>query len=498
MDFDDALLLIEEQIESPERFNLDILANAFPIVASHPDGYSGKVWEYGAKVLQLAQQRGINPAEAFDKIGWVTFQSALFSGISQKNIIRVLSFAQYNFIHPANDLKTILNHARIRAAIEEGIKAQNHPFIQPSDFGLLTSGGQDAFAELLMVIDNLQVDDELRLQWSASALRFCLPNSRSYVVASEVLVKTLIRDQRYYSGYHLFRALSENCDDLWNSHISLELIKALIQNHISDNCGLEILTELCSDVDVQNKLKVNTSLRLLIGILSVHLWSEHEVTEVETVTWEFPVMIQTDYPNLSSVLASYITSEELPELPPQYADELDKLEFKLSSLIGESENELRERTYRGVQLAVKIHRDSLKDFFLPVLEKIKHRKSANKILDQIEKIDPEGLISANVHQRNGSFHVEGRLLQQMIKDNRDMKKSLEKAAQVLKEIQEIQYERSLIAVEQFEFYQEFELFCEELSEAGRWAFEHLIPNLWKTLSEGLDVYKHEGGQYGTR
>ena len=195
MDFDDALLLIEEQIESPERFNLDILANAFPVVAAHPDGYSGKVWEHGTKVLQLAQQRGIKPEAAFDKIGWETFKSALFSGISQKNIIQVLSFAQYNFIHPTNDVKTMLNDARIRVGIEDGLKIQKDPFIRPSDFGVLTSGGQDAFAALLTVIDDLDIDNELRLQWSASAVRFCLPNTHSYVVASEVLIKTLIKDR---------------------------------------------------------------------------------------------------------------------------------------------------------------------------------------------------------------------------------------------------------------------------------------------------------------
>lgn len=498
MDFDDALLIIEEQIESPERFNLDTLATAFPIVASHPDGYSGKVWEYGTKVLQLAQQKGITYTEAFDKIGWETFKSALFAGISQKKVTRVLSFAQHNFIHPASDIKTILNDFRIRNAIEDGIKTRKHSFIQPSDLGVLTSSEQDAFAELLTIIDDLKVDNELKLQWSASALRFCLPNSRSYIIASEILTKTLIFDQRHYSAYYLFRALSENCDDLWNSHIVHELIKALIQDYIDHNCGTEILVEVCSDTDTQKKWKDNTSLRFLVGILSVHLLSEHRVTEVETVAWEFPVMIQIDYPNLSSVLASYITNRGLPELPPEYVEELTKLEAELFSLIDAAEDQLRERTYRGVQLAVKIHRELLKDSFLPVLESIKQRKSAGKILDQIKKLDPENLISENAYQRKNSFHVEGKLLQQMIKDNRDMKKSLEKAAQVLKQIQEIQHKRSLVAVGQFEFYQEFELFCEELSEVGQWTFERLIPDLWKILIKGLDIYKKEGGHYGTR
>jgi hypothetical protein len=498
MEFDDALLLIEEQIESPERFNLDTLAKAFPVVAAQPDGYSGKVWEYSAKVLQLAQQRGISPGEAFDKIGWDTLRSALFSGLSQKNIVQALSFAQHNLIYPARDVRTILKDSRIKSAIENGITAQKRPFIRPSDFGVLNSSGQDAFAELLAVIDDLEVDDELKLQWSASALRFCLPNSRCYLVASEVLLGTLIRDQRYYSAYYLFRALSEDCDNLWSSETSLKLIKVLIQDHINKNRGLEILIDLCLDVDIQRRWKTNRTLRLLIGILSIHLLSEYGFADVETVAWEFPLMIQTDYPHLSSTLAIYITNRDLPELPPQYADQLDELEAELCNLISETEHELRERTYRGVQLAVRIHRDNLKDFFFPVLEKIKHRQSANRILDQIKKIDPEGVISENAHQRKGSFHVEGKLLQQMIKDNRDMKKSLESAAQVLKQIQEIQHERSLVTVEQFEFYQEFELFCEELSEAGQWAFEELIPELWKRMNKGLSVYKYEGGHYGTR
>jgi hypothetical protein len=498
MDFDDALLLIEEQIESPERFNLNTLAIALPVVASHPDGYSGTVWEYGSKVLKLAQQTGISPIEAFEKIGWGTFKSALCSGISQKDIIRALSFVQYDFIHPAHEVRTILNDVRIRAAITDGLKVQKHPFIQPSDFGLLTTSGQNAFAELLTVIDNLEVDDELRLQWSASALRFGLPNSRSYIVASEVLIKTLIRNQRYYSGYYLFRALSENCDELWNSYISLELIKVLIDEHSRDNCGAEILTELCIDRDIQNKRKTNTDLRFLIGILSVHLWSAHKVVDAETVAWELPLMIQSDYSNLASLLASYITDGKLPELPPQFANVLEKLEAELCILIGGSENELRERTYRGVQLAVKIHRDILKNYFLPVLENIKHSKNAIKILDQIRKLDPEDLISTNDNQRKSNFQIEGKLLQQMIKDNRDIKKSLEKTAQMLKQIQDIQHERSLIAVEQFELYEEFQLFCEAMPQAALRAFELLIPDLWKTLNKGLDVYKREGDQYGTR
>ncbi len=499
MDYDDAVLLIEEQIENPERINLSELANAFPIVASRSEGYCGKVWDYGVKVLELVHQKGESKGEAFDKIGWKTYQSAISTSISKKEFIQCLSFAKYNFFYPERDFKSILNDDRIRVFVKDGIKAHKHSFINPSDLGILTQGEQDAFAGFLSIFDSLQVDDELTLQWSASALRFFLPTNQSYIIAAEALLKVLIRNQRIYSAYYIFRALSENHDGIWNSGISLELFKALIQNHINDNNhGIDILIEICSDPSIQSKCKSNISLQLLIGILSIHLWVDHEIADVEAMAWAFPESIQSDYPNLSAALANFILSKDVPPLPPKFKKKLEKLEADFADLISHAHTEIRDRHYRGVPLAIKVHQDNLKQYFRPILAEIENRKKAEKILEKINRLEPRLLIEENTHQKGDAHPIEGKLFSQMANDYRDILAALRKTTQKMLEIQAIHYEKSAVSEEQFNLYKEFELFSDNLSEVGRLVIQNLIPDLWKSLTEGLYIYKDEEGNYGTR
>jgi len=499
MEYDDAVLSIEMQLENPDKLNLDELAEPFYVVASTPDGYSGKIWEYGEKLMDLVQKKGGSRTEAFERIGWNTFYSAIYSSIVQKKIVQALSYAKYNFVHPEKSAKAILSHTRVITAIQAGLKTQKHPFINPSDLGVLDQSGQDVFAELLTIVDSLQVDDELRLQWSASALRFCPPVSNPYLIASEILEKTLLRTERWFSAYFLFRALSEYRDELWRSQFPLDIIKALIQNHLSDKSkGLDILVEICSDSDIQSKSRENNNLRLLIGILSLYLWSEHNFVDIEAMAWEFPTMLQVDYPNLSSTLSRFIVDKTLPDLPPQFIEEIEKLEKNLTNLINDAQNELRDRSYRGVPLAIKIYQDNLKNYFIPILDDIKLRKNYIKILDHITKIDPESLITDNEYQKSNYFPIEGNLLQKMINDSFEIKESLIKAGDGLEKIQTIQDERSMVSKDYFDLFPEFEIFADDLSETGRWAFAQLIPDLWVALNTGLDVYKREEDYYGPR
>ena len=499
MEYDDAVLLIEEQLEGPAKFNLEELSEAFPVVASHPDGYSGKVWEYGEKILNLLQNNGDANAEVFEKIGWKTYQSAIYSSISQKKFLKALSFAEHAFIPLEKDIKAILNDDRVSKVIKEAIQTKKRAFIVPAELGVLDTKGQDAFAEILSILDKSQVDDELRLQWAASALRVLPATSRTYLVASEVLINTLLMGQRYFSAYYLFRALSETRDDLWNSKVSLELIKGFIRHHIDNNdLGLEILIGFCSDSDIYNKIKENNSLRLLLGILSIHLWSTHQIPDVEAMAWEFPTTIQQNYPNLSNVLSKFINNTELPNLPPEFSNEISILNEALAKAINQAQNELRDRTYRGVPLARKIHNENIQNIFLPILENIKQYKKAERILVQIENLDPELLITENEHQKKDNHPIEGKLLQQMIKDYRNIKETLRMAAQSLLNLQTLHLKKQSVSSNQFELYTEFEIFSDELSETGRWALEQLIPSLWEALRSGLAIYKREEAFYGTR
>jgi len=95
MEYDDAVLSIEMQLEIQNKLNLDELAEPFYVVASTPDGYSGKIWEYG-KVDGFSAKEGGSRTEAFERIGWNTFYSAIYSSIVQKKIVQALSYAKYN------------------------------------------------------------------------------------------------------------------------------------------------------------------------------------------------------------------------------------------------------------------------------------------------------------------------------------------------------------------------------------------------------------------
>lgn len=114
MEFDEAVLRVEEQLEKPGSFNLKELETILPIIASYPDGYSGKAWEYGAKLMEVTRQNGGDGLTIFNKIGWKMLQQALTAGIIHKKVIQILSVTQYDFLPSGIDLETCGRSRMIR------------------------------------------------------------------------------------------------------------------------------------------------------------------------------------------------------------------------------------------------------------------------------------------------------------------------------------------------------------------------------------------------
>jgi|GEM_PF-5354444 len=498
MEFDEAVLRVEEQLEKPGSFNLKELETILPIIASYPDGYSGKAWEYGAKLMEVTRQIGGDGLTIFNKIGWKMLQQALTAGIIHKKVIQILSVTQYDFLPSGIDLSSILSDPRIKIAIEAGLKIEKHPFIVPSDLGTLPQDGQGIFAELLKAVHNLSADDELRLQWSASVLRFCAPTTPAYFVAAQVLIETLLKDGRIFAAYYAFRALCESREGLWDSNIANEIAQAFIDRHLSGNSEIDVMIDFCIDVKEQSQLYELTQLKLLTGILGAHFWLSHKVERCEEIAWELPGLFQQNYPNLSSMLAKHIADGDLPDIPPQYASELRDLDTQFQNLLNASRKELRERRYRGVPLAIKIQHDNIKNIFMPIFESINKRIHPKKIMKKIETIDPAELVQAHERQKQDKFPIQGNLLQNMINDNHDIKKSLEAACQTLIAIENIRNERAAIYSDKFELYQEFDLLIVNLSGTFLQDFEKLLPDFWKRLNDGLKVWKNEDGYYAER
>jgi hypothetical protein len=498
MEFDEAVLRVEEQLEKSGGFNLKELEITLPVIASYPDGFSGKAWEYGAKLMELTRQSGGDGLTVFNKIGWKMLQQALTAGIIHKKVIQILSVTQYNFVPSGINLSSVLSDPRIKTAIEAGLKIEKHPFVIPSDLGTLPPDGQGIFAELLKVVHNLSIDDELRLQWSASVLRFCAPTTPAYFVAAQVLVETLLKDERIFSAYYSFRALCESHEDLWDSDIAIEIAKAFISKHLYDISEIDVMTDFCIDVKEQSQLHEMAQLRLLTGVLGTHFWLSQKVERCEEIAWEFPGLFQLNYPTLSSTLAKYIADGDLPDMPPQYVDAMSNLETQFQDFLNAAQKELRERAYRGVPLAIKIYHDNIKNIFTPIFESIKKRIHPEKIMKKIDAIDPVELVQANERQRQDKFPIQGNLLQNMINDNFDIKKSMEAACQTLITIQGIQNKRAAIYNDQFDMYKEFDLLALDMNETFMQAFEKLLPDFWKRLNDGLKVWKNEDRYYAER
>jgi hypothetical protein len=191
MDPNLAVLILESELLGETGIDLkqlDRFEEAVATAAKIPAGYSGLAWKGGARLLDVAQKLGQDPDRMFTSFGWRALANGIQAALESKQLLAALSYASVPFL-PPKETPSVFNHPQIVKAICAGLVTTPRPFIKPSDLGAADAAVQTQFGDLLNQLPNYSADNELVLQWSASALQVLSTQSRPYQVAAINLLR---------------------------------------------------------------------------------------------------------------------------------------------------------------------------------------------------------------------------------------------------------------------------------------------------------------------
>ncbi len=495
MDAEEALLELDEWLSRGHEGkysseDLQRYAAAVVEAATISEGYTKAAWKGGANLLRIAETMGVDRVGMFDSFGWLALANGLRAGLSNKHILRALSYADENFLPPAN-MTGIFKHTLVLQALEDGFRVTPRPFIAPSELAATTSAVQAQFCCLLNSLDTTSADLELRLQWSTCALRVLSSNDAAHQEASVSFLQSLLDGQRYLVAYYAFRALADQHEDLWRESLATEILQLFVGYCLDRADGHMPLVQLCTDPDLLRKCHGQSAIPVLLGTLGIHLVRDLGHQEGEDIAWLFINELYNTYSLLAYALSSYLNSGELPTLPAQYAQRIEQNRSAFRESLRIAERELRQRTYDDVTLAIKIYQDNVQDTFRPILEEAQSGHISEQFLNQMKQIDPAELVTENNLQRTNRFPIQGTLLRKMIADNRKILQALESAAKTRMKLDELLSDLAAQSTEQFGLYHEFKAACDDLGQPFQWALETLVPNLLQRLKTGLEITRQE-------
>jgi len=500
MDPEFALLTVESELLGEAEFDIGDLRRFGEVVAAAaatPGGYSGLAWKGGATLLDVARRHGQDPGHLFDVFGWRALANGIQTALQDKQLLAGLSYASVPFM-PPKESPPIFDHPQVEEAIRTGLAATSQPFIRPSDLGAADAAVQAQFGELLDRLPNFPVDNELILQWSASALRVLPAESRTRQIAAIKLMETLCKEGRVVAAYYAFRALAEQHEDLGRHPIALTILQSLIDRYWQDTeAGGEVLTQLCVDDDVLRRSDEQFDILILIGALAISRVRYYEDKQTEATAWRFVNEIFGNSALVAHALGEYLTDGSLPPLPACKTDQLKVLEQDFNQAVANVEKELRPRKYKP--LANRIYQSNIQEVFTPFLDAIRSGHCSTELIERIKNIDPEEVVTNSEWLQSSPDRIGSKVLRKMTADNLRTLQALELAARKCIELDAARAEWAAQPDDELEFFQEFSLLLEELGETAKWALETLLPDLWTRLQEGVTIAirEQEARRYGT-
>jgi hypothetical protein len=502
MDPEFALLTVESELLGEAEFDIGDLSRFGEVVATAaatPGGYSDLAWKGGARLLDVARRHGQDPGHLFDVFGWRALANGIQTALQDKRLLEGLSYASVPFMPPKGS-PYIFDHPQVVEAIRTGLATLSQPFIKPSDLGAADAAVQTQFGELLSRLSSFPVDNELILQWSASALRVLPTESRSHKVAAIKLLETLCSEGRIAVAYYAFRALAEQHEDLWEYPVALIILQTFVDRSRQDEAvGGEVLAQLCVDDDVLRRCNEQFDLLVLVGSLAINLIRRYGDERTEATAWHFVNEMYGSSALVAYALGNYLTEGSLPPLPISRTDRLETLEQEFKEVVALAENELRLRRY-ALPLAAKIYQSNVREVFTPFLDGIRSGHCSSTLVKRIQESDPEELVTESELQKSATYPIDGKMLRKMVGDSSRILQALGSAALKRIELDKARAEWAAQPDDELELFQEFSLLLEELDEAARWALETLLPDLWTRLEEGVTIAirEQEARRYGAR
>lgn len=503
MDPEFALLKLELELLSEAKCNLSDLSQfgeAVTTAATTPDGYSGLAWKGGAKLLGVAQRLGQDPDRFFDTFGWRALANGIQTALRDKRLLSALSYASVPFLPPTESMH-IFDHPQIVEAIRAGLATTPPPFIKPSDLGTADAAVQTQFGELLRRLPNFPVDNELTLQWSASALRILPSQSSHHQVAAINLLQALCSEGRFAAAYYAFRALAEQHEDLWRHPIALTVLQTFVSGLWQDEeMGSAVLAQLCVDDDMLRRCDDQFDILVLIGALAINLTRHYGGEPTEATAWHLVNEMLGRSALVAYALQNYLMDGSLPSLPISMADRLEDLKQEFNQAVALVEKELRPRRYALLSLAGKIYQANIQEVFTPLLDEIRSEHCSPKLVERIQEIDPVELITGSEWQKSSRYPIDGRMLRKMVGDNSRILQALKSAARKRIELDDARAEWAAQPDDQFGLFQDFGLLLEDLSSTATWALKSLLSDLWTRLQEGISIAarEQEARRHGTR
>lgn len=495
MDPELALLTLESELEDEAELSdledLHRLGQAVAAAAATQEGYSGLAWKAGAKLLDVAERFGQDTDHLFDTFGWNALANGLQGAIRDKKLLRALSYASVSFL-PRSQSPPVFDHPRVVEAIRAGLVATPRPFINLSDLAAADTSVQTQFGELLSRLPDFTLDNELILQWSASALRV-LPSQSPYrQVAAINLLHALCGERRFIAAYYAFRALAEQHEDLWRHPIALNVLQSLFDQYWqNEEVGVQVLAQLCADDDVLRRSDQQFDMLVLIGALAISLLHRYGCQGPEVVAWHFVNETYDLSALVAHALGNYLTDGSLPPLPTSRSEWVEALEQEFNQAVRLVENELRPRKYGLLTLAGKIYQSNVREVFTPLLNEIRSERRSSTLVEQIRQTDTEKLVTESEWQKASTYPINGRILRKMVGDNRRILQALECAARKGIELDEARAEWAAQPDDEFKLFHEFRLSIEGLGPTAIWALETLLSDLWMRLQEGVAIAARE-------
>lgn len=408
--------LEEEQFEpnlSPQR--LENLGQDLIQAAQEREGYEELVWQAGTNLLLYTNF----DEEFYQRFGYRAVANALYYTFVNGDFPLGLGFIVHDFLPSGDSLCELSKHHTIQQAIDSLRREQIKVPVQ--NFADAAPRLREATVRFLRQGKVFGLSSHLCLQITSSLLQATWGNNNEHEAVTKLFLEMLSTEQRDINLFYCWRASIDIHQSLANeaSHLSILPNIMKISRNLSDS-GRGVLAQILSDEQLLNSVSHDESLLTLLGLAGWWLYvnADHERQGV-SVAWQFIWSIEKKFPTLHSMLATYLEDDQLSEKEFEKIEELQQ-DFQRS--MQKLRTEVRQRSYRGVSLAIKIYHHNLVSIFEPIYEALEGSSTLPQdVIETIENLDAYELIDENPLQKKETrAPIESNLRIQMIKDFEDI------------------------------------------------------------------------------
>ena len=350
-----------------------------------------------------------------------------------------------------------------------------------SDLASLSNQAQKQFGDSLSFVSSLPGYSEVKLHWSACALRVFSISNPIYKVAATVLAQELKKKNRAIA-YYAFRAIAQQCNDLWQEDIVINLHRGFIEYCLdNDESGKLALSKLMSDEELLRICLQRFDLMTLLGVLSIYLIRSENTKGADTFAWRFINELFNSYSSLAQPMSDYLTTGDLPVTSQKQTNSMKSIKDEFQKAVQLAENELHPRSYAQLPLARKIYQHNINQLFNPILQRIKSGNYSPELMKQLQEMNAEALIQECHHQKDTTHPVVGKLLRKLEADHN---KIISLLTDTLKKRVALDQKSSqtVTATNKTKIYDDVTNIVDASNREFEWAMKKLLPALWSVLN----------------